>query len=286
MEAVEVAMKLSTLLLLPFLGACFADPGMSGDAGSGESGSGEGSGEGSGGSASDESGSDGGSGSSDESGSGGDANWALEFDGDETVSTLPTDVTVLGAEYTIEFWLRTSQNTTGRIFDTMSVECCPSGWVLYQGEGAWTPTQNQLTFVDYGSADAMTWEFVAGPDLRALSPSWHHIAIVRSLDSVVTMFVDGSAYASKSFGEMHNLPGPFRVGNKENEATPLVGAAIDDIRISDVARYSDDFLPDEILKVDTDTAALWPLDDGQGESSLDVAGDIEMTILNATWVAR
>ena len=46
---------------------------------------------------------------------------------------------------------------------------------------------------------------------------------------------------------------------------------LDEVRISSVARYDDDFEPAERFEVDEHTVALWHFDEGEGAEVLDEA---------------
>ncbi len=60
---------------------------------------------------------------------------------------------------------------------------------------------------------------------------------------------------------------------------------IDELRISDVARYSEDFTPQDRFETDDDTLALYHFDEGEGDVLHDASGnDHHGTIVGAKWV--
>lgn len=213
-------------------------------------------------------------------------NWAIEMNGDQVAQTPVSTVTTLGDAFTVELWIRTGPDTTGFLFDTRTVMCCPTGWILYQDGGAWTPTKDLVTFIDYGAPDNMTWNYVYGPDLSILSPGWHHLAVVGSVDGKVRIFVDGSPGADDDFQPRAQPPGPLRMGWSPNGDLPLVDAAVDDLRISSIARYVEPFVPDEHLGVDASTTALWTFDEGGGSTSVDLVGGVVFDLEGTIWVER
>lgn len=60
---------------------------------------------------------------------------------------------------------------------------------------------------------------------------------------------------------------------------------IDNVRISSVVRYEDNFNPDFApFIIDEDTTALWAFDEGGGEVAADSAGQYDGTLIGAEWV--
>ena len=61
---------------------------------------------------------------------------------------------------------------------------------------------------------------------------------------------------------------------------------IDEVRISNSARYDDDFVPETRHTPDQNTIALYHFDEGQGKVLIDASGNGHNgTISSATWVS-
>lgn len=148
---------------------------------------------------------------------------------------------------------------------------------------AWLKTSSTAVQVAYGSSAAATWFGANGgkatavfTDGQSLASSvtvsdgaWHHVA-VSSDGSTQRMFVDGVLQASRSsaallgFGaSTGNVSG---VGwHSGNTSFGWIGQ-IDELRISNTARYTAAFTPaSTAFGYDTNTANLWHLD-GNGLS--------------------
>jgi hypothetical protein len=62
---------------------------------------------------------------------------------------------------------------------------------------------------------------------------------------------------------------------------------VDEIRISDVARYTEDFVPPARFEPDHNTRLLYHCDEGQGETLYDASGNgHHARLAGGTWVSR
>lgn len=66
--------------------------------------------------------------------------------------------------------------------------------------------------------------------------NWHHVALVDD-STVYSLYVDGSRVATVTDSNVGNFTGLLRIGDTFNAGSPFDGN-LDEIRISDVARYS------------------------------------------------
>jgi hypothetical protein len=104
---------------------------------------------------------------------------------------------------------------------------------------------------------------------------WHHVAITHQADdSLNVVFFDGVAVAQFTSG-FSSFSGTTAVGaNDYNDGDSFQGR-IDDVRISDVVRYTG-FFGVETLSIvaDANTVALWNFEDGQNSTTMaDVSGN-------------
>ena len=125
------------------------------------------------------------------------------------------------------------------------------------------------------------------PEILVLG-KWYHVAGVYD-GSIAKIFVDGVEKASRvCSGSIGTSMNPLRIGIRESETfrDPFHGM-IDELRISNVARYSSDFLPPMELVSDQHTAALWHFNEGSGNTVYGSSGNGNHgTIHGATWVER
>jgi hypothetical protein len=151
-------------------------------------------------------------------------------------------------------------------------------WVYYQGDYRLTQviadkSDAYLLSVGYsGSARCIGFQLwpasgAVGGAIHCKSPrpyraGWHHIAgVFRAETGEVKTYIDGRLYSGPySFvSAIKNSPYSLQVGYN------LVGA-LDEVRISDVARYTDSTynVPTAPFACDTNTRALWHFDEPQG----------------------
>jgi glucose/arabinose dehydrogenase len=119
--------------------------------------------------------------------------------------------------------------------------------------------------------------------------AWHHVAVVRrASNGLLRLFVDGrlDAQGSGPLGDLGYRNGrstsypnsdPFLViGAEKHDAGaqfPSYHGWIDEVRISDVERYSAPFVPNAApLAADADTVALYHFDEGNGDVVFDESG--------------
>jgi len=98
----------------------------------------------------------------------------------------------------------------------------------------------------------------------AYAYGWHHVALVYDKAAgEARIFLDGRRFATQSIGvsNLYNSGYPLRVGE-------YFMSAVDEVRISDIARYADDFTPPSVPFVcDGNTRALWHFDEAAGETT-------------------
>ena len=97
---------------------------------------------------------------------------------------------------------------------------------------------------------------------------WHHIS--GSFDGIVVnrLSFDGSLASGGAFKRnLENTAFPFYIGGMELRGSFFNGF-IDEVRISNVVRYKNDFeSPEKPFKADKNTLALWHFDNGLTDSS-------------------
>lgn len=201
--------------------------------------------------------------------------YALYFDGASSAQSNEEVNFSFASDFTIEAWLRVdSTDATGSIAAHRGAGT--TGWELSIGMGS---------ALDFGFYDNNgVWNGVTGADLAELSPGWHHVAGTKHETSLY-LHVDGDVSATASCSAMMTAPTvPLVVGtNAEEEALTFI--AVDDLRISNIARYQSSFVPSEELDADPSTLVLLLFDEGDGTATLDEGSQaLTMAVDGGTWV--
>jgi hypothetical protein len=186
-------------------------------------------------------------------------------------------------EFTVEYWFKLSPgyNSNGtELFD----HHIPSE------EGFWTAFQNgQL----WAGIDTEPYNDSAAIHLQTGSGfndgQWHHYALVRDLNASpdrLCLYLDGAGYCyadgsepqwasvSSDIRPSNNRDGdpsndyPLYVIGSRTSGGGSIEASIDELRISDVARYRSDFTsPTEPFTLDAHTVMLFHFDEGSGNTT-------------------
>jgi len=177
---------------------------------------------------------------------------AISFDGVDDTVDFP-DISV-GSTYTIEGWFKTKSSNVGyhRLVSTAS------GGV----ELIMTPELTLGMFDTNGTVRSSTGTFNDG--------NWHHLAVVRDGASYY-FFVDGvsNTYTNSSPGT------GFAWNSQVYYLSSVSGGAADEVRISDVARYTSGFTPQTSpFTSDANTKLLLHFDEN-GNDPIDVDAAID-----------
>ncbi len=209
----------------------------------------------------------------------------------------PAATVNVGEDFTIEFWMMAAPD------ENNSGDCSSGadGWITGNiildrdvfGAGDYGDYGLSLFARDgviaFGISDTDTGATVCG-STSVNDGAWHHIAVTREHSTgIVTLFVDGTLDGSTiaPTGDISYRRG--RSTEWPNDAFLVIGAEkhdydtttypsysgwIDELRISTVIRYVDDFTPStEPFVNDDDTAALYHFDEGEGDSVEDASGN-------------
>lgn len=124
------------------------------------------------------------------------------------------------------------------------------------------------------------------PGVGVRDGKWHHVAVQRTLDGGVTIWFDGSPMGSGTSGAGAldlRPPGPWAQNNNlltvGGQSLPMYDATapfdgiLDELRISNVARYSGTFTPPTSkFQADQATLGLWHFDGLDGGKVADSSG--------------
>jgi len=207
---------------------------------------------------------------------------ALLFDGtndyvDFGTNTMLNITSMNATGLTIEMWVKISTTANQRLFYKynwnvggydLRIEGSDGGAVYFQVA---TPGYARL-------GDAFT---------RISTGVWTHIAVV--IDKTMN---EGRIYINGILRDNGTMSMPASVNTSAylggGPGLPYTSGTIDEVRISNIARYSSNFSPLSVeFTTDINTIALWHFNEGTGTSTSDSSGNnITGTLVNdPTWVA-
>jgi len=161
---------------------------------------------------------------------------SILFDGSGDNISLPqsSDFAFGDNDFTIEYWIR---------LDSVSSEMQHIGQTA-GGTNTWrinsTSSRMQVYFGYSGSE--LSYFNNSGSNQINTADTWYHVAVVKS-DSTIYMYINGATAGSGAWtGSMGEIAGPVRVGHYR-DGTGGADGYMDEIRISNVARYTTTFTP-------------------------------------------
>ena len=163
---------------------------------------------------------------------------SIAFDGTGDYLYEPNNINYdfLSGDFTIEFWLKTSQTTSG----TTLVSKATSGGATNTNWGIFLnlPSANNISFY---ASDGTTYQISALGGGTANDNNWNHFAVTRS-GSSFKAFLNGTQIGSTGTwsGSISSTSRPFYVG--DNGGGNYFNGYIDDLRITKgYARYTANF---------------------------------------------
>jgi hypothetical protein len=185
-------------------------------------------------------------------------------------------------EFTVEYWFKLSSgyNSSGKELFDHHVPSNEGFWTAFQDGQLWAGIDTEP------GSDSTAIHIQTGYGSGFNDGDWHHYALVRDLDSSpdrLCLYLDGtgSCYEDGSNSQWAHIyedtrPSQNRDGDDDNNY-PLyvigartsgsgeIEAVIDELRVSDVARYQDDFTPQvDPFVLDANTVMLFHFDEGTG----------------------
>lgn len=197
----------------------------------------------------------------------GSGNLALSFEGAGCVE-VPIDERANGPNLTIEYWMRGSP---GHSLGVMPFIYWPEVMLAAELEDGTTW---------FGATDLVYGTTYTG---ALFDETPHHIAGTWDETGRLTFYVDGR---SRGFAQSTRAAtgSPLYLGCW-NERSAFLEGALDEVRISTVLRYNDDFTPSETpFEPDEYTAALWHMDEGNGDVLLDASRHFDGTVEGVSWI--
>lgn len=221
---------------------------------------------------------------------------------DDPANNSPGPPADIGAtDFTIEFWMRATaaENGAGAVTCGDNVAWIFGNIIIDRdryGQGRKFGISMAGGAIVFGMSSDAANLTICGTR-RVDDDAWHHVAVTRDLDTgALQLFVDGALDASASSGPTgdvsypdNGVPAsscngqpcinsdPFLVfGAEKHDAGsgfPSFNGLLDEVRLSTVIRYGSNFArPSTRFSSDGNTAALYHLDEGAGNTILDASG--------------
>ena len=202
---------------------------------------------------------------------------------DDEGAALPADVGE--GDFTLEWWMKAQPG------ENLSPPCTPvedawmSGNILFDRDvlGAGDDGEYGVSLADgkiaFGVANGTSGMTLCG-SIPVADSEWRHVAVTRThSDGMLRIFIDGelddqavgpSGPISYREGRETTQPDqdPYLVigARKGDVGLPFIGW-IEDVRLSDIARYEASFpIPSDPLQDDANTLALYHFDEGHGNT--------------------
>jgi hypothetical protein len=180
-------------------------------------------------------------------------NYALSFDGNDDILRA-AQVPGTGP-LTVEAWVRPDDNNANGLMIVGADDY--DGWSLELNSGQltlWLSTNQGWQLVQHETA------LQAG--------QWVHVAATYQ-NGTARAFVDGVASPAASVGTLTQGPSLSMGGFA---GYPFFDGTIDEVRISNVVRYTSDFAPSGApFSSDVNTLGLWHFDEGAGQTAADAS---------------
>ena len=208
--------------------------------------------------------------------------YSLSFDGNSYVTVPHSDTLNLSNHLTIECWFSVQG---GSINDWIGMICkldasavSYSGYFFGLNQGI-SSYPNQIWFLIYPSGNNVNYSFT--PALN----QWYNLTVTYD-GSIMKMFLDGNLVQQTSTSSLiASNTFPLTIGGQNgNWWNRNLNGKIDEVRISSIARYDNNFTPSTHFDNDIYTIALYHFNEGTGDIVYDSSGNnLTGTIFGATW---
>jgi hypothetical protein len=208
--------------------------------------------------------------------------YSLSFDGNSYVTIPHSDTLNLSNHLTIECWFSVQG---GSINDWVGMICkldassvSYSGYFFGLGQGL-SNYPNQIWFLIYPSGNNINYLFTPAQN------QWYNLAVTYD-GSTMKMFLDGNLVQQKSTTSLiESNTFPLTIGGQNgNFWNRNLNGKIDEVRISSIARYDNNFTPTTHFDNDIYTIALYHFNEGTGDMVYDSSGNnLTGTIFGAAW---
>jgi cysteine-rich repeat protein len=212
----------------------------------------------------------------------------LGFSSGESYAQSESMASVFAANGTAEAWVKMPANLAAIAKDAAFLsqhegQTSGQGFTLYVTpmDGGWK-IRGQFKS-DMGGCFGNCADLTATKTVVA--GRWYHVAAIRQ-GNTVALYVDGSLQQSTTVPPGFAPQTTFvRMGQGADDWWKHYPGAIDEVRLSTVARYEGIFVPHRHFSPDAFTLALWHFDEGQGPTAGDSSmNGYDLTLLQgASW---
>ncbi|MCA8989218.1 MAG: SUMF1/EgtB/PvdO family nonheme iron enzyme, partial [Planctomycetaceae bacterium] len=204
-------------------------------------------------------------------------NYGLKFDGTVNGFSIPLPETDLTGNATLEAWITCPQSAREKNNHTVLEAIGPdlnNLSLFLNGRGY--PT----AYVYHNGAQAFQQIFPLVPT--------HLAAVIH--ENQIQLFVNGKLKASNELPPRNTVINSLHIAplhHWREDPSPIFEGEIAEVRLSNVARYTADFIPVKRHETDEHTLLLYHCDEGQGNVLNDSSGNNRHgKVLNATWVQQ
>jgi hypothetical protein len=176
----------------------------------------------------------------------------LTFDGVDDVVVL--DPIAHASAVTVEFWIRPAASLMEAIIVNQADD--DNGWSFELNSGR----------PSFWIAAERGWQ-VARHSTRLVAGTWYHVAATYD-DGAVRVFVNGQPGIASTLGAGLRVAGDLRFGGIPGYGR--FAGSLDDVRISQVVRYTAQFAPPTALAAaGANTLGQWVFNEGRGQTAAD-----------------
>ena len=199
---------------------------------------------------------------------------ALSFDGLDDYVEGPAGALFATSELTVEAWVfPLSFGSEGRRNVVGTDDWAGGGsrgFVLFVGDG----------HPGFKIGTASGWQQVLS-SVTIASHQWSHVAAQHD-ETSLSIYVNGVLVGTTASNAMQASNLNLRLGNTPmtDRASRLYDGLLDEVRISDVLRYSGSFTPSETLETDGDTLGLYAFTEDRQDIAVDSSGQGRDATLN------
>ncbi|MCX7928057.1 MAG: Ig-like domain-containing protein, partial [Patescibacteria group bacterium] len=196
--------------------------------------------------------------------------YSLSFDGNDFARF--TDIP-LSQQYTYEAWIFRNQDTGSyeTFLSDANSNYTQAMFVLYVdgGNRDCSGAPDQFAYYQTGSNSLQC----SGVTIQV--GQWYHLAVTRDSANTRRMFVNGNLVSTQTNSpNTTNSSGRVNIGRAGDNNSEYFRGMIDAVRISNVARYTANFVPSTSnFPIIPNTVALYHLDAGTGQTLVDSSGN-------------
>ena len=209
---------------------------------------------------------------------------SIAFDGTGDYLEIPasSDWKFGTGAYTVEMWFYTAATTQGYFYVCNNLGSISPNW---QGLGIEIRTSANSSTVYVNEQVDNTDHYFESTTTGLNDGAWHHMAVSRESAGDAKLFIDGTHEATQDDNYDFDSGGVVNIGRQNWGPGGYFDGYIDEIRVSDTARYTTTFTPQTTqFTADANTLLLIhsDFDGGLGADSSGNANDFAVTNLVAT----